>query len=426
MEKMQSKMYDYICETPVVLKKMIENRKEITKEFVEHFKNVEIDQIYVIGSGTSYHAGVSAKKFLESAKKFLEEILGKKVFCMYPTQFARGEKVFNKKTLVIGMSQGGQSYSTVEGLDAAKEKGLYTAAVSENPTALIFEHAETKSLIVVGNEKCGAKTKGYAGTTMTLMLMVMELLVAKKEMTEEKEQEYIARMENVINNLSSVVKASTEWFRRIEKEFYGAKRIIVVGYDNNYGDVLEGALKILETIRQGVTGYDIEEFFHGIYNSITESAHLFYLASKSDYKLEGALKILETIRQGVTGYDIEEFFHGIYNSITESAHLFYLASKSDYKPRTQKLIEILSEWTPHNYMISSPEDVEKHTEKDLICNFTEDDLFGQWEYIIPLQVVACLGSQNLGINPDIPKDPNFHRRIGSKKLDGIRDQYTDK
>lgn len=372
MEKMQSKMYDYICETPVVLKKMIENRKEITKEFVEHFKDVEIDQIYVIGSGTSYHAGVSAKKFLE-------EILGKKVFCMYPTQFARGEKVFNKKTLVIGMSQGGQSYSTVEGLDAAKEKGLYTAAVSENPTALIFEHAETKSLIVVGNEKCGAKTKGYAGTTMTLMLMVMELLAAKKEMTEEKEQEYIARMENVINNLSSVVKASTEWFRRIEKEFYGAKRIIVVGYDNNYGDVLEGALKILETIRQGVTGYDIEEFFHGIYNSITESAHL-----------------------------------------------FYLASKSDYKPRTQKLIEILSEWTPHNYMISSPEDIEKHTEKDLICNFTEDDLFGQWEYIIPLQVVACLGSQNLGINPDIPKDPNFHRRIGSKKLDGIRDQYTDK
>ena len=77
-------------------------------------------------------------------------------------------------------------------------------------------------------------------------------------------------------------------------------------------------------------------------------------------------------------------------------------------------------------MISSPEDIEKQTEKDLICNFTEDDLFGQWEYIIPLQVVACLGSQNLGINPDIPKDPNFHRRIGSKKLDGIRDQYTDK
>lgn len=50
---------------------------------------------------------------------------------MYPTQFHRSEKVFNKKTLVIGMSQGGQSLSTVEGLDAATAQGLYTAAVSE-------------------------------------------------------------------------------------------------------------------------------------------------------------------------------------------------------------------------------------------------------------------------------------------------------
>ena len=38
-----------------------------------------------------------------------------------------------------------------------------------------------------------------------------------------------------------------------------------------YCDVLEGALKILETVRQGVAGYDIEEFFHGIYNSITDA-----------------------------------------------------------------------------------------------------------------------------------------------------------
>ena len=62
--------------------------------------------------------------------------------------------------------------------------------------------------------------------------------------------------------------------------------------------------------------------------------------------LEGALKVLETVRQGVTGYDIEEFLHGIYNSITDSAHIFYLASRGRiYKPRVLKLIEILSDWT---------------------------------------------------------------------------------
>ena len=63
------------------------------------------------------------------------------------------------------------------------------------------------------------------------------------------------------------------------------------------------------------------------------------------------------------------------------------------------------------------------TNKDCIVPFTEDPLFSPWEYIIPMQVLACLAPQNLGINPDIPKDPQFHARIGSKKLDGVRDAY---
>ena len=84
---MESKMFDYICETPAALTGIISRRKEITKDFVSRFKDVGIEQIYVIGSGTSYHAGLAAKLYLE-------ELLGIKVFNMYPTQFAREEKVF--------------------------------------------------------------------------------------------------------------------------------------------------------------------------------------------------------------------------------------------------------------------------------------------------------------------------------------------
>ncbi|MDO4465695.1 MAG: SIS domain-containing protein [Bacillota bacterium] len=368
----ESKMYEYICETPVVLRNIINNRKQITKEFVDMFADKEIEQIYVLGSGTSYHAGLAAKNYLE-------ELLNLKVICMYPTQFERSERVFNNKTLVIGMSQGGQSLSTVAGLDAATKQGFYTAAVSENPTALIFEHAQTKTQIEVGNEKCGAKTKGYAGTTVTLMMMLTEWALLKGITTQEVVDSYFDRMNKVINNLPNIIKASTEWYGRIKEEFLPAKRIIVVGYDGMYADVLEGALKVLETVRQGVTGYDIEEFFHGIYNSITDSAHL-----------------------------------------------FYLASEGDYKPRTIKLVEILSEWTPHNYIIGSPNGIDNPTNKDCIVQFTEDPLFSSWEYIVPMQVLACLAPQDLGINPDIPKDPKFHARIGSKKLDGVRDHYESK
>lgn len=70
---MKTNMYDYICETPDVLTYIINNRKEIVQEFVNEYKDKKIDQIYVIGSGTSYHAGLSAKNYLE-------EILNIKVF----------------------------------------------------------------------------------------------------------------------------------------------------------------------------------------------------------------------------------------------------------------------------------------------------------------------------------------------------------
>lgn len=360
---LKSRMYEYICETPEVLTGIINGRKKIAEDFVNYYKDKEIEQIYMIGSGTSYHAGLSAKAYLE-------EILNIKIFNMYPTQFAGNEKVFNKKSLVIGVSQGGQSLSTVEGLDSAKQKGLYTAAVSENPNALIFKHAEVSTRLEIGSENCGAKTKGYGGTTVTLLMMLTELAIKKDIITEEKAEEYRLRMFKVIQNIPNVIKAATDWYLRIREEFLPAKRIIVVGYDNMYADVLEGALKILETVRQGVAGYDIEEFFHGVYNSISDSSHI-----------------------------------------------IYLASKGSYKPRTLKLIEILSEWTPHNYLISSPEGINTVSAKNLLCDFAEDPYFSAWEYIIPFQILSCLASRDLGINPDIPKDPKFHQRIGSKEPD---------
>ena len=214
---------------------------------------------------------------------------------------------------------------------------------------------------------------------MTLMMMLSELALEKGILSEEKFECYKERMFSVIENIPIVIDVSIQWYSRIKDEFLPAKRIIVVGYDGYYADVLEGALKILETVRQGVTGYDIEEFFHGIYNSINEGAYI-----------------------------------------------FYLGSEGDYKERTLKLIEILKEWTPHHYLISSPDSIVHETDKDCIVQFIEDPLFSPWEYIIPMQVLACLASQDLGINPDIPKDPQFHVRIGSKKLDGIRDQYKNR
>lgn len=353
-------MYDYIGETPEVLKQIILNSKKITYDFVEKYKNVEIDQIYVVGSGTSYHSGLAAKTFLE-------EVLNIKVFIQYPIIFKNQEKIFNKNTLVIGISQGGQSFSTVYGLDYAKEVGLNTAAISANTQARIFEHADVSVNLAVGEELCGAKTKGYSGTICTLMMIGLELALAKGVVIPQKYEEYLGRMYKVIDNLPNIMSHATEWYDRIRGDFLSTKRVIVIGHNENYANALEGALKILETVRQAVSGYELEEFIHGIYNSINPDTHIFYIGSKGQYK-ERALLLKETMK----------------------------------------------DMTPYHYFIGSPNSNYKPSEKDLIADFVDDPFFSVWEYIQPLQVVAALAPVELGINPDIPADPKFHQKMGSK------------
>ena len=79
---MASIMYDYIRETPEVLTHIIDERARICAEFVERFKGADIETVYVIGSGTSYHAGVSAKLYLE-------ELTGWKVIPMIGIRIQR-------------------------------------------------------------------------------------------------------------------------------------------------------------------------------------------------------------------------------------------------------------------------------------------------------------------------------------------------
>ncbi len=360
MEQATTRMYEYITETPEVLEHIISNRKEITADIVEKYKDTDIEQVYVIGSGTSYHSGLAAKAFLE-------EVLDIKVFIQYPIIFKNQERIFNKNTLVIGISQGGQSFSTVHGLDSARERGLHTAAISANKEARVFEHSDISVSLSVGDEFCGAKTKGYSGTICTLMMIGLELALAKGILTQEKAEEYLARMHRVVRNLSEIAKSSTAWYHRIKENFLPAKRILVIGYDANYANALEGALKILETVRQAVSGYELEEFIHGIYNSINPGSHI-----------------------------------------------FYIGAKGEYKNRALRLKETLTGMTPNHYFIGTSGEFENPSENDLIADFVDDCYFSVWEYIIPLQIVAALAPIELGINPDIPADPKFHQKMGSK------------
>jgi glucosamine 6-phosphate synthetase-like amidotransferase/phosphosugar isomerase protein len=348
------RIQDYMQETPEKMKEMI----GLADQLFSEVRKESFTRIIVTGSGTSYHSGLQTQKLMQAVTKTRVDVY-------YP--FAINEDTFigdPSKTLVIGISQGGSSYSTYNAMKLAKEAGCKIASMAGKKEALIDELADFILTVECGDEKAGAKTKGFYCTKLNLTLFAYQYAREKGTLAEDSYQEEIKAIEKNADHFLEIYDTSLQWLERNKEKLSQAKDIRVIGTSEIYGDTLESALKLLETIRIPVTGYEFEEFIHGIYNAINE---------------DSTIIILDT---GV-------------------------------EKRVQKMIEVLSEWTEHIYVIGS--DVDDH-EQNLKADFINHPYYRTYEYIIPVQLICAEVPSLKGVDPSIPKDPQFHKKLGSKKL----------
>lgn len=349
-------MIDYIKQTPFILSDILRKKGTVSKLFLDSIKDKEIKQIYLLGSGTSCHAGIAVKHFLET-------ILKCKVFPMFPLVFIDQEMIFDEKTLIIGISQSGTSLSTIRALDKARNDGLLTLALSGMENSEIEKHADSYIPILCGIENAVAKTKGYSATLLTLYIMGLEFAYNKKTISKIDYIEYYESLQKTIKNIDPLIDASINWYGKIKSYLIGKPQLMVIGYDANYGTMMEATLKLLETVRIAVSGYELEEFMHGIYNSINSNSTL-----------------------------------------------FYIGSKSQYLDRAKKLKHYLLNTTKNQFMLSR----DASDKNDFCFPFVDDKYFSTLEYIIPFQCLSYLLSVDSGIDPSQPSDPKFHKNMNSK------------
>ena len=351
-------MIDYIWETEEVCLSLIEKRKQFVEPLLTAIKQKEITQIYLLGSGTSCHAGMVLRPFLE-------EVLNLKVIPMFPLVFLDTENFIDTNSIVIGLSQSGGSVSTMKALTKANDLGLLTVSVSGEYNKEIDKFAKINLYMDCGVEKAVAKTKGYTATLVSLALLGLEIALCRNTISSEKAVQYIERLSKTIQNIPILIKESEAWYLKYQADWEKAERIIVTGYDQQIGTMLEGSLKLLETVRVAVSGYEMEEFMHGVYNAIKENTRLIMLTPHGQYQ-ERALKLADYMRKS----------------------------------------------TQYCYCI----DKKSRNDHDLALTLIDDEFFNVIEYIIPFQVLSYRVSISKGINPNQPSDPEFHKNMGSKIL----------
>jgi len=359
MKTFGGNMHDYIYESSEVVRKVIENRHEIVKGFVDYFDPEKCNEIHITGAGTSCYSGYSARRQME-------KLLRKKVVVHYPVRFIDSESFFNTGNILIAISATGTSVSTIRAVDKAKENGFYTFAATHEKNSEIARHADDVLFLDYGVEDVSPKSKSYIVEMTTLMLCALEAAKKWGYLSDAEYEERISQMLKTADNLTPIAKAADLWYDARSDEMKHAQRVLVIGYDDNFGNIQEGALKILENARFGVSWYELEEFMHGIYHSINKDCYM-----------------------------------------------IYLMSESVYAERILKLKDYCNTKTEHNFVIGNVKSGYKD-EKAFLYDFVEDADFYVMEYIIPLQIISYRLARDLGIDPNKPSDPLFHQKMASK------------
>ena len=351
-------MLEYIKETPSVLKHVLATKNKALDEVVGALKDRDIEHIYLVGSGTSCFAGIGAKNFIE-------DVLATWVTPIVPNAFIDQNTIKGEKVIVFGISQSGGSTSTMRALEVARTRGNICVSVAGEINTEIEKLGDYHVHIDCGTEVAVAKTKGYIATLLMCYLIGLELAKAKATISQGKYDDLLHRLSTTVENIGMIIDKSEKWADTVKSDLTDKHQFMVVGYQNQWATVQEAALKLLETVRIGVSGYEVEEFMHGIYNAINDQSVLFYIGSAS-----------------------EKYFE-----------------------RGVKLMNYLSKSTSFQYFISAEKN---ENARCLTLNFVDDEYFSPMEYIVPFQMLCYKVAVAKGINPSLPSDPEFHKNMNSK------------
>jgi len=251
-------MLDCIRRVPSILNAILgkEGQGALCDAVFQKFEPGKIDELYFIGSGTSYNGCATARYLAEEAS-------GVRVSVAPPGEFLRGRSVRNPDALYVFVSQTGTSTELMEALAFANAQGFKTLGVSEAAGTPIAKAAGAYLDMGCGKEEFGMRTIGYSSTVLTLTLLGVELGARRGTLTAQAKEGYLAQAAAASANLPAVIDAALLWMDRCKRNILRSSFIAFTGEASLYGVAQEAAVKVWEAPQYPAAGYELDEGTHG-------------------------------------------------------------------------------------------------------------------------------------------------------------------
>lgn len=256
-------LYREIYEQPAAIQRFLQNERGQVENLAQALQKHEIDHVVIAARGTSDNVARYAK-YAWGAKNGLQVALATpSLFSVYEQPVS-----FGKQSLVLGISQSGQSPDIVGVVAEAKKQGRLTAAITNNPSSPLAQQADFVIQLHAGEEKAVAATKTYTSSLMAVS--ALSAAIAGNEARWDELQSVPEAMEQTLTMYDAVAS--------VAPRFRYMRFCVVIGRGYNYATAFELALKMKELTYSIVEPYSSADFLHGPFALIEQGFPVIVIA----------------------------------------------------------------------------------------------------------------------------------------------------
>jgi glucosamine--fructose-6-phosphate aminotransferase (isomerizing) len=229
-----------------------------TKEntvFPDLDKICEINRIIITACGTSWHAALASEYWFESIARIPVEV-------EYASEFRYRDPLIEKGTVVLAISQSGETADTIAAIKEAQAKGAKVISICNVVGSTISRISDVTLYTRAGPEIGVASTKAFTTQLSILFLMALHVGAKKGIVNDERVKEMIDAIRDVPGKIKKILHRQNE-IKRIADSYYEKHNALFLGRGVNYPIALEGALKLKEISYIHSEGYPAAEMKHG-------------------------------------------------------------------------------------------------------------------------------------------------------------------
>ncbi|MGE4283560.1 MAG: glutamine--fructose-6-phosphate transaminase (isomerizing), partial [Clostridia bacterium] len=285
-------MIKEICEQPKVIRDTINPRLKDGTVVLDDIKLAKEDilnikKIYIIACGTASYAGMVGKYVIEKLARIPVEV-------DVASEFRYRNPIIDSDTLVILISQSGETADTLAALREAKKRGAKILSVVNVVGSSIARESDNVLYTWAGPEIAVASTKAYSAQLAAMYLIALRMGLVKETVSKEEAAEIIGQLKAIPDKVADILN-DKEKIQYYASKYFNAKDVFFLGRGLDYAVAMEGSLKLKEISYIHSEAYAAGELKHGTIALIEEGTLVIALATQ-DYLFDKMLSNIKEVK----------------------------------------------------------------------------------------------------------------------------------